>query len=96
MKNYPWFKDCIDAIDAAVVPIVGTIPYRSERKNEYMQNVMTVFRSTCVSGGYALDRITTGYLRRQQRDKILSFLTLRRACVSTLLMALVYCDCLSF
>lgn len=46
MKYYPWFKDCIGAIDGthipAVVPADQAVPYRSGRKNECTQNVMAV------------------------------------------------------
>lgn len=46
MKYYPWFKDCIGAIDGthipAIVPTDKAVSYRSGQKNECTQNVMAV------------------------------------------------------
>lgn len=46
MKYYPWFKDCIGAIDGthipAIVPTDKAVSYRSSQKNKCTQNVMAV------------------------------------------------------
>lgn len=46
-KYMSWFKDCIGAIDrthiSAVIPTSDQVPYRSGRKGNTTQNVMTVY-----------------------------------------------------
>lgn len=77
-KRYPWFKDCIGALDWTHIPIVvltnqATL-YRSGKKNECTQNVIAIcsfhMRFTWIWPGWEGQHMIGGSFQKLRQDKM--------------------------